>query len=245
MSRMLFPTPTENHPGEEALAAPVPPIEAVLFDFSNTLFRMIPVEEWVRRIAERTGRRGVLDAPGAPDAIADRVAEAMALPEVAAAQVGRDSSRERHRAAMEALFSRVEFLAGAEEAAYQELCAPDAWVPYPDTEPVLRALRERGLPVGIVSDFGWDLRTHLRRFGLDGLIGSVVLSCDLGREKPDPQLFLKACAELGADPRRSLMVGDNPVRDGGANAVGLRAYILAGEQRTGERGLAEVLRLVG
>ena len=40
------------------------------------------------------------------------------------------------------------------------------------------------------------------------------------------------------------MVGDNPARDGGATACGLRAYILPAEQRTGDRGLAEVLRLV-
>ncbi|MFJ8717959.1 HAD hydrolase-like protein [Streptomyces violaceus] len=62
--------------------------------------------------------------------------------------------------------------------------------------------------------------------------------------QPDPQLFLKACADLGADPRTTLMVGDNPVRDGDAAACGLRTYILPAEHRTGERGLADVLRLV-
>ena len=33
-------------------------------------------------------------------------------------------------------WKQVDFLRGAEEAAYRELTAPDAWVPYPDTEPV-------------------------------------------------------------------------------------------------------------
>jgi hypothetical protein len=37
------------------------------------------------------------------------------------------------------------------------------------------------------------------------------------------------------------MVGDNPAKDGGAAASGLRAFILPGEIRTGERGLAHVL----
>ncbi|MFI1357446.1 HAD family hydrolase [Streptomyces sp. NPDC020898] len=36
------------------------------------------------------------------------------------------------------------------------------------------------------------------------------------REEPDPQRFLKACADLGVGPRATLMVGDNPVRDGAA-----------------------------
>ncbi|SFF27642.1 HAD family hydrolase [Streptomyces mirabilis] len=68
-----------------------------------------------------------------------------------------------------------------------------------------------------------------------------MISYEQGREKPDPQLFLKACADPGADPRATLMVGDNPIRDGGAAACGLRAYILPAEHRTGERGLTDVL----
>ncbi|MFE7836978.1 HAD family hydrolase [Streptomyces sp. NPDC057474] len=88
------------------------------------------------------------------------------------------------------------------------------------------------------------MRTHLTHHGLDALIDTCVISYEQGREKPDPQLFLKACADLGADPRATLMVGDNPVRDGAAAACGLRTYILPAEHRTGERGLADVLRLV-
>ncbi|MGW1712540.1 HAD family hydrolase [Streptomyces sp. NPDC002156] len=136
------------------------------------------------------------------------------------------------------------FLQGVEETAYRELTAPDAWLPYPDTEPVLRALRARGLRIGIVSDFAWDLRIHLARQGLDDLFDACVISCEVGREKPDPHLFLKACADLGANPRATLMVGDNPVRDGGATACGLPTYILPAEHRTGDRGLTEILRLV-
>lgn len=98
--------------------------------------------------------------------------------------------------------------------------------------------------IGIVSDFAWDLRIHLARHGLEDLFDACVISCEVCREKPDPYLFLKACADLGANPRATLVVGDNPVRDGGATACGLRAYILPAEQRTGDRGLAEVLRLV-
>ncbi len=41
-----------------------------------------------------------------------------------------------------------------------------------------------------------------------------------------------------------LMVGDNPVRDGGAVAVGCRAFVLPSEYRDGERGLTAVLGLL-
>ncbi|MGY6021666.1 HAD family hydrolase [Streptomyces spinosirectus] len=226
------------------MAAPVPAVEAVLFDFSNTIFQMIDLETWLRRVGAATGRLAVLDEPGVVAEISDQLRTAFRLPSVVALQEGRDLSSDRHRGAMRGWWEQVEFLRGAEEQAYRELTAPDAWLPYADTEAVLRALRARGLRIGIVSDFAWDLRTHLARHRLDALIDTCVISYEQGREKPDPELFLKACADLGADPRATLMVGDNPVRDGGATACGLRTYILPAEHRTGERGLADVLRLV-
>ncbi|MET9394562.1 HAD-IA family hydrolase [Streptomyces sp. NPDC006624] len=240
----LFRTPSAYRPGDAEAAAPVPRVRAVLFDFSNTLFRMIPLETWLRRVGRASGRLALLDEPGAAAGISRRLHTAFQLPEVVALQQGRDLSPERHRQAMHGWWRHVEFLRGAEETAYRELTAPDAWVPYPDTAPTLRALRSRGLRVAVVSDFAWDLRVHLAHHGLDGLIDACVISCEQGREKPDPQLFFKACADLGSDPRATLMVGDNPVRDGGATACGLRTYILPAEDRTGERGLADVLRLV-
>ncbi|MER5218210.1 HAD-IA family hydrolase [Streptomyces sp. NPDC002838] len=244
MIHTLFETPSAYRPSDAEMAAPVPPVQAVLFDFSNTLFQMIDLETWLRRVGSATGRLAVLDEPGAVAEISDQLRAAFRLPSVVALQEGRDLSSAQHRRAMWGWWAQVDFLRGAEEAAYRELTAPDAWVPYPDTEPVLRSLRERGLRIGVVSDFAWDLRTHLAHHGLDALIDTCVISYEQGREKPDPQLFLKACAGLGVDPRATLMVGDNPVRDGGAAACGLRTYILPAEHRTGERGLTDVQRLV-
>lgn len=240
----LFETPSTYRTTVAQMAAPVPRVEAVLFDFSNTIFRMIDLETWLHRVGEATGRADLLNGPDAVAEISRQLCDAYRLPAVAALQEGRDLSAERHRAAMRGWWGHVDFLRGVEEAAYRELTAPDAWVPYADTESTLRALRERGTRVGIVSDFAWDLRIHLAHHGMDDLIDGYVISYELGREKPDPHLFLKACADLGVDPRATLMVGDNPVRDGGATACGLRAYIVPAERRTGERGLTEVLGLL-
>ncbi|MHA5048340.1 HAD family hydrolase [Streptomyces sp. SD15] len=243
MIHTLFETPSAYHPSDAEMATPVPPVQAVLFHFSNTIFQMIDLETWPRRVGSASGRLAVLDGLGAVAEISDQLRAAFRLPSVVALQEGRGLSAAQHRRAMWGWWEQVDFLRGAEETAYRVLTAPDAWVPYPDTEPVLRALRERGLPIAIVSDFAWDLRTRLAHHGLDALIDTCVISYEQGREKPDPQLFLKACADLGTGPRATLMVGDNPVRDGGATACGLRAYILPSEHRTAERGLADVLRL--
>jgi len=242
--RTLFETPSTYRPTAAEMAAPPPEVEAVLFDFSNTIFQMIDLETWLRRVGETLGRLALLDEPGAVAEISRQLREAFRLPAVVALQEGRDLSPERHRLAMIGWWRHADFLRGAEEEAYRQLTAPDAWIPYPDTGPTLYALRDRGLRIGIVSDFAWDLRTHLAHHGLEDLFDGCVISYEQGREKPDAQLFLKACADLGADPRATLMVGDNPVRDGGAAACGLRTYILPAENRTGERGLSDVLRLV-
>jgi HAD superfamily hydrolase (TIGR01509 family) len=243
--RTLFDTPTYNFPDAADQAAPVPPIEAVLFDFANTIFHIIEMPDWLHRIAADVGRKDEFDDPDAVGKVCAELAEAYKKPEVQAAQVGRDTDAPAHRRGMYAWFREVEFLRGAEEAAYARMIADDSWVPYPDTGPLLRKLRELGIPVGVVSDIAWDIRAHVAHAGLEDLIGTYALSFEVGREKPDPQLFLKACADLGCDPRRTLMVGDNPARDGGATAVGMRAFILAGEHRTGERGLHQILPLLG
>lgn len=234
----LFDSAVAYRPTEAEQAAPVPPIEAVLFDFSNTIFKLIDVETWLRRVEAATGRPL---ASGLLEKTAEQLGEAYRIPEVAAAQVGRDESAEKHRIALFEWFRHVDYLQGVEAVAYDLIAAPDAWVPYPDTEPLLRELRRRGIKTGIVSDFPWDVGVHMAHFGLEDLIDVRVVSFQYGTEKPDPVLFNAACDQLGVDPRRTLMVGDNPAKDGGGAACGLRAYILPGEARAGERGLAHVL----
>lgn len=242
MRTHLFSLPTAVDVPEHELDGPVPPIEAVLFDFANTLFRMVPTDVFLRRVWQAAGRDVAdLDA----EAVARDVGAAAALPHVVAAQEGRDSSAQRHREATRAWFEQVPALADIFEVAYAAVIARESWFAYDDTAPVLRELAERGVPVGVVSDICWDVRRDVEAAGLGDAVGAYALSFQLGYEKPDPRMFLKTCADLGADPRRTLMVGDNPARDGGATACGLRVLLLPAEPRAGERGLRSVLRLLG
>jgi HAD superfamily hydrolase (TIGR01493 family) len=241
--RALFDLATAYEPTDDERRARVPPVAAVLLDFSNTLFHMVDARTWLARVAAASGRDLDVD-PGLDVVLAD-VAAAAERPDVVAAQQGRDLSDAAHRDAMRAWFSHVPGLAGAEDVAVDVLRAPDAWVPYPDAAEVLEALAARDVPVGVVSDIGWDIRVHAQHAGLEHLVGSWTLSCELGAEKPDPAVFAAACRSLGVDPRATLMVGDNPVRDSGAVTVGCRAFVLPAEHRSGERGLRAVLDLVG
>lgn len=242
MHTHLYSLPTAVETTDEDLGAPVPPVEAVLFDFASTLFRMVPTDVLLGRVWRDAG----LDPAGLDvAALAREVQEAGRLPRVLAAQHGRDLSAAAHRAATWAWLREVPRLAGVFDVAYAAITARENWFAYEDTAPVLRELARRGVPVGIVSDIGWDVRRDVAAAGLAGCVGAYTLSFEHGYEKPDARMFLKACAELGADRRRTLMVGDNPARDGGAVACGLRVFLLPAEPKTGERGLSAALRLVG
>lgn len=217
------------------------PVRAVLFDFSNTIFHTVDTTTWLRAAARRTGTE--MDAPTA-HRLARELTKAWDLPEVVAAQTGRDLSPERHEAATVAWVRAVPELAPLAKPLSDELRAAETWVPYDDTGPVIAALRRAGLPVGVVSNIGWDLRGYFPRHGIT--VDSFTLSCELGAAKPDLSLFDHACEQLGVDPRDALMVGDTPVSDGAAAALGMRVHLLPrGGEMAGRRGLDAVLRLTG
>ncbi|WP_030147211.1 MULTISPECIES: HAD family hydrolase [unclassified Streptomyces] len=227
---------------------------AVLFDFSGTLFRVESTDSWLRgtltgaglRLAEAdfTATARALEAAGALPGGGDpaRVPE-----ELADAWRTRDRSAALHRAAYTGLSRQVTLPDPAlHDALYDRHMTPAAWAPYPDAAEVLRALRERDIPVGVVSNIGWDLRPVFREHGLDRYVAAYVLSYEHGIQKPDPRLFAAACEALGADPRRTLMVGDDRRADGGAAALGCEVHFVDHLPVTDRPdGLRPVLELVG
>jgi putative hydrolase of the HAD superfamily len=81
--------------------------------------------------------------------------------------------------------------------------------------------------------------------GLLELVDVFVMSYEHGVVKPAPELFLAACARLGEVPGRTLMVGDNPLADGGAVGIGLPTYLVPIAEPGRPRGLDGALRLAG
>jgi HAD superfamily hydrolase (TIGR01509 family) len=232
----------------------VQPLEAILFDFSYTLFRPEEGSTWVRRAGERVG--AALD-DGEAVQIAGKIERLFLEPEHAERQVGRDLSAEAHRTAVGSVLESVEeTIEGLGQALYERLIEPDAWAPYRDARPVLRALKRVGCRTGVVSNIGWDIRANFAHYGLTEFVDGFTLSFEHGLEKPDPALFEAACHALQASPRATIMVGDNPLADGGAVHAGLGVYLLPGAGSPGRaamfgtdtasdsRGLARVLDLV-
>lgn len=203
--------------------------DAVLFDFSGTLFHCETTESWLRGALASMGIAAPEDAEVA--AWAARLHESGGQPgghsdfavptRLADLWARRDLSTEDHRAAYCALVEQVGLpWPGLADVLYERHCLPEGWSPYPDTIAALELLRSRGVPVAVVSNIGWDLRTVFKHFDVDRLVDGYVLSYEVGVKKPDPRIFELACELVGRAPGKVLMVGDNVAADGGATALG-------------------------
>jgi putative hydrolase of the HAD superfamily len=120
-----------------------------------------------------------------------------------------------------------------EEAATRHL---DAWTPHirhdPDAQPTLRALRDLGLRVALLSNTHWPRPFHehfLERDGLVELIDARLYTSEMPFQKPHPSAFGAALDAVGvSDAARAVFVGDRPFDDiSGARGVGMKAVLRA------------------
>lgn len=94
--------------------------------------------------------------------------------------------------------------------------------PYPDALATLRALKEAGRPIGLISDCSPEVPLLWDETPLAEFIPSPVLSCVVGLRKPDARIYQLACERLGVDPYRAVFVGDGDSNEiQGAAEVGL------------------------
>jgi FMN phosphatase YigB (HAD superfamily) len=104
--------------------------------------------------------------------------------------------------------------------------------PAPGVRPALRALRDRGLRLGLVSNLvnetSEGARTLLEDLELQDLYVSRQFSPGLPWSKPRPGPFRRCLAELGVAPGRAVHVGDRGIDRLGAHRAGMRAIVYTG-----------------
>jgi putative hydrolase of the HAD superfamily len=85
-----------------------------------------------------------------------------------------------------------------------------SWRAFDDARPALELARGNELRIGVLTN-GSTLQQNakLAAIGLTDLVELVRTPENLGVGKPAAEAFRTTCAELGADPARTLMVGDN------------------------------------
>jgi 2-haloalkanoic acid dehalogenase type II len=103
---------------------------------------------------------------------------------------------------------------------------------FPDVNPVLSKLRERGLKMGIISTaYEQDINAITQKTGLQKELFEVIVGADtLKKTKPDPEVFKYALTKLKVKPQETLFVGDEIDADyRGAENAGIHALLI---QRT-------------
>ena len=208
---------------------------AVIFDFGSTLFghasladtivKATPVDA-VKRLGDSMERAARIEAMA-------HSPEELALGRDLDATVWEERTRHWYR-------TLDDIAPTVGDEVYRLMNAPEEWVPYASSLEVVSALHRAGVPVAVLSNTGWDIRSVFRHHGLHPFIDAYALSYEIGAVKPQVEAFRFACRLIGADPVRTLMVGDDPRADSGAVAAGMRALLLPPTPVGAENGLCAV-----
>jgi HAD superfamily hydrolase (TIGR01509 family) len=218
-------------------------VQAVLFDFSGTLFRLEEDDSWFEgmEVDEREVDGHVqaelmrrLTAPtGRPVDMTDEQYHAWA---------NRDLAPHLHREAYLHVLRESGLPHHQAEALYDRVIDMSSWTPYPDTAEVLKGLHRQGIKTAVVSNIAFDVRPAFVSIGAADHVDEFVLSFEVGAIKPDAAIFETTLGRLGVEPAHAVMVGDSDEADGGAGAIGC-GFILVDPLPTSQRpdGLASAL----
>lgn len=116
------------------------------------------------------------------------------------------------------------------------VCHRDAWAPFERPDPsaasTLRALRDGGLRIALLSNTHWPRAFHerfLEQQGLIDFLNASIFTSELPYQKPHATAFRSALKALDVrDPSRAVFVGDRPLDDiHGASRAGMRTVLKA------------------
>jgi putative hydrolase of the HAD superfamily len=198
-------------------------IRAVFFDAVGTLIVPDPP---VAQVYADAGRRHGVELP--LEEISRRFRAAFRTEEQADAIRGGPTSEEREVQRWKNIVGSV-FGTAADaifHELYQHFATREAWRVNEAAGETLGGLSDRGLILGLASNF--DHRLHAIAAGLPELspLKHRIISSEVGWLKPSPRFFEAVIRAAACEPRQILFVGDHRINDyTGANALGLTGVL--------------------
>jgi putative hydrolase of the HAD superfamily len=117
------------------------------------------------------------------------------------------------------------------ERVYRRFEQPGIWRARAGANATLKALSGAGLRLGVLSNFDGRLHAVLRTLELMHYFEHVIVSSEVGANKPSPLIFQAALARFGVPASRLLHVGDDPDLDEkGAAALGIKTFLVEGPE---------------
>lgn len=209
------------------------PIQAVFFDAAGTLFHVKgSVAEIYLRHAEKYG---VKSTPAMLNAVSAAFTRAFQDAPPPAFAVSNPSDIKRCERLwwfdiVHNVFYRTGMFEGFDDYFDEVFHAFEGaayWALYPETLSVLKALKEYGMELGIISNFDSRLFTVLRGLGLADFFDTVTISTLTHAAKPSSRIFQCALEKHALDPDEAIHIGDS-VKDDveGACRAGLRGALV-------------------
>lgn len=97
----------------------------------------------------------------------------------------------------------------------------------PETPGYLKALKQQGYYLGVISNSVGTLESQLVNMGLRDEFQAIFDSAIVGVEKPHPEIFQLALASAGVEPKEAIFVGDTHATDvGGAQLAGWHGVLI-------------------
>jgi putative hydrolase of the HAD superfamily len=103
----------------------------------------------------------------------------------------------------------------------------ETWVDYPETRSVLQELRKKGFTLGVISNATSLVKRVLDNLDLTKYFDFVIVSEEVGVNKPSAKIFMMAADKARTSPNRMLFVGDKLSTDvKGAVDAGMNAILV-------------------
>jgi len=101
------------------------------------------------------------------------------------------------------------------------------WTPFDNVKNELKNLASEGYRLGVISNWDKTAVPLLDQFELTSFFDNIIISSEVGCEKPDPKIFQIALDMASISVEDSLYVGDNYYDDGiGSRNIGMDFVIV-------------------
>lgn len=79
---------------------------------------------------------------------------------------------------------------------------------HPEILPMLQALRDRDMKIGLITNCFWEEAEYIRQSQLFPYFDAALLSCEVGLCKPDKAIYHRCTGMLGVTAEECLYIGD-------------------------------------
>ncbi len=85
---------------------------------------------------------------------------------------------------------------------------------------IIKELKNKGYKIGLISNYGLELRGKIKNQGILDLFDSIIISSEVNCQKPEPEIFKLSFTELNVKPEETIFVDNAPNSLKNSEAIG-------------------------